>query len=144
MNQYREMMKRHSAEIQAISAKFAFSVAKINEQLCALGLERSSTNEVCIVGDTGLFYVGSNAALYCETYARQHQELEDAISADKTGTGFIFQMLLAALIDHEYAFTEDCEEALTALGYSMADIEAEPRFKRALRKACAHIRKKQK
>lgn len=47
----------------------------------------------------------------------------DAIAADKTGEGFIFDMFDYELSNHEYIITYDTADTIDALGLTMADIE---------------------
>lgn len=56
--------------------------------------------------------------LVCDTFCRLKEEREAAIAEDKTGDGFIYQMFLCELSNHEYNYTEDVEETLDALGYT--------------------------
>lgn len=140
MNEYRNMNNRQSEELRTIPSNFAFTEEMIKERIRAHGLAPSDTDRICIVADTGVFYLGDNAIRYREMRSRHQREREDAIAADKSGFGFIYQMFLATLNDREYAFTENTDEALEALGYSTADIEADPRLKRGLKKACTRIR----
>ena len=65
--------------------------------------------------------------------ARHRKELEDAISSDKTGKGFIFDMFLQELENHEYSYTGDVQEALDALGITPQYMEAMPQLMAAIR-----------
>ena len=51
-----------------------------------------------------------------ETFARHHKELQAAIDADPTGEGFIKDMFLYELENHEYSYTGTAEDALDSLG----------------------------
>jgi hypothetical protein len=52
-------------------------------------------------------------------------------------------MFKASLNDTEYSYSEDEEDALQRLGYSMQDIEADPILKPAFDKACKDILQKE-
>ena len=65
------------------------------------------------------------------------EELRAAIEEDKTGEGFIYEMFLCELNDHEYGYTMDTEETLTALGYTTDEVLADARLRRGLEKATA-------
>lgn len=78
----------------------------------------------------------SDAAKLDEMLARHRKELEDAISSDKTGKGFIFDMFLQELENHEYSYTGDVQEALDALGITPQYMEAMPQLMAGLSLAC--------
>lgn len=61
--------------------------------------------------------------------------LDPAIAEDKTGDGFIYQMFLCELANHEYNYTEDVEETLDALGYTWEQIMADKRLLHGLKMA---------
>lgn len=58
--------------------------------------------------------------------------MEEAIAGDKTGEGFIYQMFLYELNNHEYGYTGDTEEALDALGYTAEEVVADDRLNRGI------------
>ena len=58
----------------------------------------------------------SDVAKLNEMFTRHRKELEDAIAGDKTGQGFICDMFLQELENHEYSYTGDVQETLDALG----------------------------
>ena len=66
---------------------------------------------------------------------RHEQERKAAIAADKTGNGYIYQMFLAELADHEYCITYDYEDTFNALGLTVEEINADKRLLRGLQKA---------
>lgn len=70
-----------------------------------------------------------------ETYARYEKEMAASISDDKTGDGFIYQMFLYELNNHEYGYTGDCEETLDALDYTMEQVQADARLLHGFEKA---------
>lgn len=57
------------------------------------------------------------------------------LQEDKTGDGFIYQMFLCELSNHEYNYTEDVEETLDALGYTWEQIMADKRLLHGLKMA---------
>lgn len=66
---------------------------------------------------------------------RHEQERKAAIAADKTGTGYIYQMFLAELADHEFCITYDYEDTFNALELTVEEINADKRLLRGLQKA---------
>lgn len=69
---------------------------------------------------------------------RHRKEFEDAVAADKTGDGFIYDMFDYELANHEYGYTRNPSDALAALGVSRKAIEKDPQLARGFKKACKH------
>ena len=88
----------------------------------------------------GGFIQKKDAPLMHETFARHHRELQDAMDADPTGEGFIKDMFLYELENHEYSYTGTAEDALDSLGLSFEDVAADPRLARGLDLAEKEIR----
>ena len=122
-NQYQEMRNRQQAEINAFPMFFAFNKQQFAEGMRTLGLSLSDTCQMCSIFGGG-YCRKSDAAKLGEMLARHRKELEDAISSDKTGKGFIFDMFLQELENHEYSYTGDVQEALDALGITPQYMEA--------------------
>ena len=69
-------------------------------------------------------------------FTRHRKELEDAIAGDKTGQGFICDMFLQELENHEYSYTGDVQETLDALGITAQYMESVPQLLDGLALAC--------
>lgn len=81
-----------------------------------------------------------DADLLHKTRVRHDAEMQAAIAGDATGEGFIYEMFLYELDNHEYGYTWDTEDTLDALGYTAAEVLGEPRLKRGIEKAVTEIR----
>lgn len=68
-------------------------------------------------------------------FESHHQEIADAIAADLTGDGFIYDMFDYELANHEYAYTQDLSDTLDALNLTVEKVNADSRFLHALQKA---------
>ena len=90
-------------------------------------------------GNTGGFFNKSDAQLIRDTFSRHEQELQDAIAEDETGEGFIYEMFLDELNNHEYGYTRDTEDTLYALGYTADEVLGNPHLKRGIEKAVTEI-----
>lgn len=134
-NQYRALKIRQQKEFNKFSVVYAFNEAQFIEGLRKLGLDISEKDQVCALQDTGGFIRKSDKAALAELFDRHHREIAEAIAADKTGNGFIYDMFRYELAAHEYGFTEDPSEALEALGLTFEDVENDPRMLRALQRA---------
>lgn len=132
---YQELKKRHQDEISAFPLVFAFS----NEQLYKgmrekWGLEPTDIDQICSVGAGGYARKSDISALK-EMLDRHEKEYQDAIAADKTGEGFIFEMFSAELANHEYTYTYDLSDTLRAVGMTPEEINANPALRNGLSKA---------
>ena len=72
--------------------------------------------------------------------ARNFKEVEDAIQADETGDGFIKDMFLYELRNHEYTYTCEVEETVEACGFTMEQIENDERLRHGLEEAAKELR----
>ena len=73
-----------------------------------------------------------DAPLMHETFDRHRRELQASIDADPTGEGFIKDMFLCELENHEYSYTGTAEDTLGSLGLSFEDVAADPRLAHGL------------
>lgn len=96
--------------------------------------------KICSIGNGG-YIQKKDVALLRQTSTQHSQELAAAIEADTTGNGFIFQMFYCELVNHEYGYTGQAEEALDALGYTLEQVQADQRLCRGFEWACKIIMK---
>ena len=75
---------------------------------------------------------------------RHNRELAAAIEEDETGEGFVYEMFLYELKNHEYGYTRDTKDTLEALGYTAEEVTGNPKLKRSLEKAIAEICRQEK
>lgn len=134
MNAYQEMITRHQAEFNSFPMFFAFNNQQFDEGMQKLGLNLTDTKSVCSFGAGG-FYRKSDAPQLREMLDRHHQEIADAIAADLTGDGFIYDMFDYELGNHEYAYTQDLSDTLQALNLTPEEVNADSRFLHALSRA---------
>lgn len=141
MNEYRKMMDRHQQEFNALPLGFAFGQKQFEEMMRGWGLHpEQDIKKICSIGAGG-YIQKKDLELLRQTSDRHKQELAVAIEADKTGNDFIFQMFCCELKNHEYGYTEDAEETLDALGYTLEQVQSEKRLRRAFERACKKIMK---
>ena len=139
-NSYQEMKSRHQAEINAFPMAFAFNERQFAEGMAKLGLTPEDTDKVYGMPGTGGFYRCEDASRFHEMFRRHEDEHKEAIAKDLTGAGYIFQMFLYELDNHEYAYTNDPESALNALCITPEEIGDCPRLKHGFLKAHDKIR----
>ena len=127
MNKYTEMKARHRAELDALPIAWAFSNAQFAEGMKKLGFEPNETEKICSIGAGG-FMRKEDAPKLEETHERQRREMDEAIAADATGDGFIYDMFHYELGNHEYAITRDHMPAFRALGLTVIRVGKCPRL----------------
>lgn len=138
MNRYVDLKQRQQQEFDAFPMQFAFNDRQFAEAMAALGLGPADTDKVYKAPGGG-FYRKEDGPRLKEMMDRFDRELQSAIAGDKTGDGFIYEMFLAELNNHEFGYTMDTEEALDALGYTAEEVLGDPRLKRGIEKAATEI-----
>ena len=135
MNQYIEMKNRHQQEVNALPIKFAFSNKQFEEAMAGWGLTPDDTDKIYKLGGTGGFYLRHDSKLIFDTLERHANEQADAIAADKDGMGYIYQMFLYELGNHEYCITYDLEPTLDACGLTEDEVLSDPALLAGFKKA---------
>lgn len=132
INQYQIIRDRQQQEVNNLPMRFAFSQEQFHEVMKEWGLDPKKDLDKIARIPWGGFIQKKDAPLMHETFARHHKELQAAIDADPTGEGFIKDMFLYELENHEYIYTGTAEDALDSLGLSFEDVVANPRLARGL------------
>lgn len=138
MNRYAELKQRQQEEFSAFPMQFAFSDKQFAEGMAALGLTPTDTDKVYAAPGGGFYRREDNQRLKA-MMDRFYRELQEAIAGDDTGEGFIYEMFLYELNNHEFGYTMDTEETLDALGYTAEEVLGNPRLKRGIEKAVTKI-----
>ncbi len=118
--------------------QFAFSDRQFAEGMVALGLKPTDVDKIYKAPGGG-FYRREDSQRLKAMMDRFDHELQEAIADDKTGDGFIYEMFLCELNNHEFGYTGDTEGALDALGYTAEEVLGDPRLKRGIEKAVTEI-----
>lgn len=142
MNEYAELRQRQQAEFDALPLGFAFSQKQFNEMMAGWGLDPEKDLDKILSIPGGGYVQKKDAALLHQTAERHDAEMAAAIAGDKTGEGFIYQMFLYELDNHEYGYTRDTEDTLDALDYTAEEVLGNPRLKRGIEKAVTEICKR--
>ena len=133
-NLYRELKNRQQKEMNAFPLGSCFSKEQFADMMHQWGLTVNDTDRIYSIG-FGCYIRKSDHAAFHEMLDRHEQERKAAIAADKTGYGYIYQMFLTELADHEYCITYDYEDTFNALGLTAEEINADKRLLRGLQKA---------
>lgn len=143
MNKYAELNQRQQEEFDALPLGFAFSRKQFNEMMQEWGLDPEKDLDKLLRIPGGGYIQKKDADLLHQTTERHSAELAAAIEEDKTGEGFIYEMFLYELDNHEYGYTRDTEDTLDALGYTAEEVLNDPRLKRGIEKAVTEICKRE-
>lgn len=143
MNAWKELREKQQAEVNAFPIHFAFGREQIDRKIAELGLDPENyCDQIRAVGAGG-FVLKEDYPALVEMFSRHAAERKEAIAADPTGDGIIFDMFYTELVNTEYGYTGDPGDALDHLGYSESDIEADTRLKNGFEKAVAQIWKEE-
>lgn len=137
MNAYAEMKARHQERVNALPLKFAFSMEQFRAAMAEWGLTENDTDQIYKMSGTGGFYRRTDSKLIFTTFEENQIEMQAAISNDIDGSGFIKDMFLYELANHEYCITYDLEPTLDALGLSEDEVLNNPAMLNGLKLARA-------
>lgn len=140
MNAYTEMKARHQERVNALPIKFAFGMKQFREMMASWGLTENDTDKIYKMGGTGGFYLRTDSKLIFNTLEENEIEMQAAIRNDIDGSGFIKDMFIYELDNHEYSYTGDLEPTLDALGLSEDDVLNNPALLNGLKLARKAIR----
>lgn len=139
MNKYAELRKRQQKEFDALPLGFAFGQKQFDEMMKGWNLDpEKDVDKIYSIGSGG-YVQKKDADFLHQTMKRHDEEMAAAIADDKTGEGFIYEMFLYELNNHEYGYTRDTEDTLDALGYTAEQVLNDPRLKRGIEKAVTEI-----
>lgn len=139
METYKQMSARHQKEIDKLPIGFAFSNKQFEEMMSKWGLKPTDTDKIYKLGSTGGFYQKKDSDLIKSTMQKHSAEMQAAIDSDETGDGFIYEMFVCELFNHEYSYTGDPEDAVNRCGYELDEVCSDPKMKHALEKACKYV-----
>lgn len=140
METYIEMKNRHQAEVNALPLAFAFSKEQYLEKLAAWNITEAEADAGAVIGiGAGGFIRSSDRDLVIDTFKRHREERAAAIAADQNGTGYIYEMFLYELNNHEYSYTGDVSETLAALHITAEDINSNAALQNGLKAAVKSI-----
>lgn len=145
MNRYMELRERQQKEYdEANLLGYAFGKEQFRALMERWGIDPDNEEEVRKKVShvyAGGYILDENIPAYKELLTRQHAEFDAAIAEDKTGDGFIYEMFLYELNNHEFGYTGDTEDTLGALGYTVDEVMNNPQLKHGLEKAAGEIMK---
>ena len=136
---YKALKERQQQEINAFPFIWAFNESQLADGMRRLGLDpEKDKDKLCNIGGGGIIRKADADAMR-EMFDRHRRELQEAIAADKTGDGFIYDMFYTELANHEYSYTMDLAEGIAACGLTVEQINADPALIRGLKKAADEL-----
>lgn len=141
MNRYTELRERQQKEFDSLPLGWAFNRRQFAEMMAGWGLDpEKDLGKIARIPGGGFVQKKDLDQLH-RTIERLDGELRTAVAEDPTGEGFIYEMFLAELENHEYGYTGDVSDTLEALGYTEEEVMNDPRLKKGLNKARQKIRR---
>ena len=136
---YSELKERQQQEINAFPFIWAFNESQLADGMRRLGLDpEKDKDKRCSIGGGGIIRKIDADAMRA-MFDRHRRELQEAIAADKTGDGFIYDMFYTELANHEYSYTMDLGEGIAACGLTVEQINADPALIHGLKKAADEL-----
>jgi len=141
MESYKEMMERQQQEVNNFHLGFAFGNKQFEEMMAKWGLDAKKDSDLAQVASLfgGAYILKKDFPSYKDMCQRHRDEMAAAIEADKTGEGFVYEMFLYELGNHEFGYTGDTSDALEVLGYTAEQVVGDPKLKRGIEKAATEI-----
>ena len=106
-----------------------------------MGLKPTDTDKIYPIGAGGYIRKTDSAAMH-EMLDRHSAEMQAAIDADETGEGFVKDMFLYELDNHEFSYTWDMEPTLDALGLTVDQVVENTKLHHGLIEARKVIRRR--
>lgn len=129
MNKYMELKNKIQKEVDEFPMGFAFSNEQFEKMKEELGVKEDS--ELLSIGAGG-FIRKTDREAFSELFNNKAKRIDEAIAEDKTGEGFIKDMFLYELANHEYCITYDLEDTLYALDLTYDEVMNDERLLRGL------------
>lgn len=105
MESYRELRERQQKEFNELPLGFAFSMEQFRGMMERWGLDPEKDQDKLYRIPGGGFIQKKDHKHFHEVADRHAAELEAAKKSDTDGTGFLYQMFLYELDNHEYGYT---------------------------------------
>ena len=131
MNTYEEIKNKNQKRINDFPLGFAFGNKQFRDMMEKWGLKETDTDKIYSIGAGG-FIRKTDLEEYNKMWDEIRNEHKNLIEQDKTGEGYIKDMFLCELNNHEYSYTRELEETLDALGLTYDQVMESPSLKHGL------------
>ena len=130
-NKYDEIKEKHQKRVNEFPLMFAFNKEQFDNGMKKWGLEPSDTDKIYSIGGGG-FIKKTDLDAYNKLWDDIRKEHNRLIESDKTGDGYIKDMFVSELNNHEYGYTYELEDTLIALELTIEDIAKNPALRHGL------------
>ncbi len=138
MNKYEEIKNKHQKRVNEFPLGFAFSNDQFKDMMEKWGLKENDTDKILSIGAGG-FIRKEDLTEYNKMWDEIRKEHNDLIEQDKTGEGYIKDMFVYELENHEYGYTYELDDTLDALELSYDQVMESPTLKHGLELAKKEI-----
>lgn len=138
MNKYEEIKNKHQKRVNEFPLGFAFSNDQFKDMMEKWGLKENDTGKILSIGAGG-FIRKEDLTEYNKMWDEIRKEHNDLIEQDKTGEGYIKDMFVYELENHEYGYTYELDDTLDALELSYDQVMKSPTLKHGLELAKKEI-----
>ena len=142
MNKYEEIKNKHQKRVNDFPLGFAFSNEQFKNMMEKWGLTENDTDKIVSI-DGGGFLRKTDIEEYNKMWAEIRKEHKDLIGEDKTGEGYIKDMFVSELENHEYGYTYELDDTLDALELTREQIANSPSLSHVLELARKEILEKE-
>lgn len=119
---YTALKAKQQEEFNQFPFGFAFSKEQFTEMMQRFGLNPDDTDQIYSIGNGGYVKRTDSPRMHA-MLDRQAAEHQAAIAADQDGTGYVLDMFLYEMQNHEYCITLDPDDTLEALNLTMEQVE---------------------
>lgn len=141
-NKYEEIREKHQKRINDFPIGFAFSDEQFKKMMENWGLKENDIDKLYFIGGGG-FIRKKDSDEYNKMWDEIQKEHQDLINRDKTGEGYIKDMFVYELENHEYGYTHDLEDTLNALELTYNQVMKNPSLKHGLELARREVLEKE-
>lgn len=137
-SKYDEFKEKNQKRINEFPMKLAFSDEQFKKAMDELGLTVCDTDKILFIGGGG-FIRKTDLKDFYKLWRDIRNEHNLLIKNDKTGEGYIKDMFVSELNNHEYSYTHDITATLEALELNCEDVINSPTLKHGLELALKDI-----
>ena len=130
-NKYDELREIHQKRVNEFPLMFAFNQEQFDNGMKNWGLDPSDTDKIYSIGGGG-YIRKTDLDAYNKLWEDIRKEHNELIEKDKNGDGYIKDMFISELENHEYSYTRDISSTLDALELTYEDIRNNPTLKKGL------------
>jgi hypothetical protein len=118
MNKYVELRDKQQKDVDNLPVFFAFSNSQFKAGMEKNGLTIEDTDKIYKLGNTGGYYLKTNAKLIHDTFEKHEQEKVEAMKDDE----YLYGAFRYELANHEFCITLDATDTLDVLGITEEEL----------------------